>query len=68
MHARAVSTPNIGPRERRSRLLFGGGALAVAVVLGIALVVTGAPRPWRLALFLPLWPAALGFFQAWGRT
>ena len=66
MDARAVSTPNIGPRERRSRLLFGAGALAVAVVLGIALVATGAPR--RLALFLPLWPAALGFFQAWGRT
>jgi len=68
MHARAERTPNIGPRERRSRLLFGGGALAVAVVLGIALVVTDAPRPWRLALFLPLWPAALGFFQWLGRT
>jgi hypothetical protein len=68
MDARAVSTPNIGPRERRSRLLFGAGALAVAVVLGIALLATGAARPWRLALFLPLWLAALGFFQAWGRT
>jgi hypothetical protein len=66
--ARAVSTPNIGPHERRSRLLFGAGGLAVAVVLGIALVAAGASRPWRLALFLPLWLAALGFFQARGRT
>ncbi len=68
MDVRSVSIPNIGPRERRSRLLFGAAALAVAVILAIALVVTGAPRPWRLALFLPLWPAALGFFQAWGKT
>jgi fatty acid desaturase len=64
----AMGTPNIGPRERRSRLLFGALALAVAVAFGIALVVTGAPRPWRLVLFLPLSAAAFGFFQAWGRT
>ncbi len=38
-------------------LILAFGALAV-------LVVTGVGRAWRLALFLPFWLAALGWFQA----
>jgi hypothetical protein len=59
---------NIGPRERRKRFAFGLALLGVSVVLGAVLVVSGVPRPWRLTLFLPLWGAALGFFQAREKT
>lgn len=68
----AASTPgrvaNIGPRERRKRYTFGGLAFLVSIAAGAALLAGGAPAPWRLALFLPLFVAALGYFQGRDKT
>jgi hypothetical protein len=60
--------PNIGPGERRKRLRMGVIALGASVVLAAALVAGGADRRWRLVLFLPLWFAELGVFQAKEKT
>jgi hypothetical protein len=42
---------------------FGGAAVVAAVLFGL-----GAPRGWRLVLFVPLWIAALGVFQGRDKT
>jgi hypothetical protein len=63
-----VCIPNIGPGGRKQRNGFGLIALAVSVVAGAALIYTGAARPWRLGLVLPLWVAGLGYFQAREKT
>ncbi len=46
------------------------GIVMAAVGAGIAvwLAAAGAPRAWRLALFVPAWIAALDFFQVRART
>jgi hypothetical protein len=54
-----------GVRRRRVGGFLG---LAVAVALFIAFVLTGAPRAWRLVLFLPLIMCTTGFFQASEKT
>ncbi|MEY4548702.1 MAG: hypothetical protein RL685_4897 [Pseudomonadota bacterium] len=59
-----VCPPNIGPAERRKRLIVGAVALCVCVGAAVLLSLDGAPRYWRLLLFLPFWTAALGIFQA----
>ena len=59
---------NIGPRERRKRLVFGVVALSLSVVISAIFVVTGVRPVWRLTLFVPLFAGALGFFQARDRT
>jgi hypothetical protein len=59
---------NIGPRERRKRFAVGLVFLGVAVALAAYELATGATRPWRLFLFVPLWVSALGFFQARDKT
>lgn len=59
---------NIGPRERRKRLVSGIVMLAVSLGLAAFLVATGAPRLWRLALLIPFWAAGIGFFQAFDKT
>lgn len=58
-----VCIPNISPAERRKRLA--AGVVQFAVSLGILgmLLAAGADRGWRLALLLPFWGAAAGFFQ-----
>lgn len=61
MTARCI--PNIGPRERRRRLRSGLATWALATLGLVGLVLTDAPRLWRLALLLPLWGGAIGFFQ-----
>ena len=64
----AAVCPNIGPRERRRRLIGGVVFLLVTVAVAAALIVFDAPRPWRLLVFLPAWAAAIGFYQASART
>lgn len=59
---------NIGPRERRKRLISGIVLLAVAGGLAAFLLATGASRLARLTLFLPLWISGVGFFQAFDKT
>lgn len=60
--------PNIGPRGQRARLRFGLIALAAAAVLGALLFALEADRVWRALLFVPLWIAGLGVFQARDKT
>jgi hypothetical protein len=59
---------NIGPRERRKRMTFGLLLFVVSAGIATVLVATDIPRWWRLALFLPLWAAAAGWFQAREKT
>lgn len=59
---------NIGPNQRRKRMIFGAALLVLAGLAAAALISSGAPRGWRLMLVLPLWAAALGLFQARERT
>ena len=60
--------PNIGPAGRRRRLIWGAVALGASVLFATALAVRGADRRWRLVVFLPVWIAALGVFQAREKT
>lgn len=66
----SVSTciPNIGLREQRKRMTFGLVLFVASAAVAAVLVATGVSRGWRLALFLPLWAAATGFFQAREKT
>ncbi|HEX3534298.1 MAG TPA: hypothetical protein VHT23_08755 [Gemmatimonadaceae bacterium] len=64
----SVCIANIGPQERRKRLLFGITALAVSVVISFFFVFYGVRPVFRLPLFVPLFAGALGFFQARDRT
>jgi uncharacterized membrane protein len=59
---------NIGAGGRRKRLMFGIVALGVGVVIAVLLVAIGAPRIWRIPLFLVFYVAALGIFQARDKT
>lgn len=59
---------NIGADGRQKRLMFGLVALAVGAVIAVLLVGVGAPRIWRLPLFLVFYVAALGVFQARDKT
>jgi len=55
---------NIGPRERRRRVVVALIALGLSAALAAMLLLTGAPRAWRGVLFFPLWFAAIGLLQA----
>jgi hypothetical protein len=64
----SVCIANIGPRERRKRLMFGITTLAASVVISFLFVFYGVRPLLRLPLFVPLFVGALGFFQARDRT
>ncbi len=68
MNVGASCMANIGPRERRKRLVFGVVALFLSVVISAIFVVEGVRPIWRLWLFVPLFAGALGFFQSRDRT
>jgi hypothetical protein len=55
--------PNIGPKQRRRRLVLGGVSLAAAAAIAAALVAGDASLALRTIVALPLYGAALGFFQ-----
>ena len=57
-------TGNLGPRERRKRMIFGAVMLVIAFVLTNVLVAAEVGRGWRLLLFAPFALAAHGLFQA----
>jgi hypothetical protein len=63
-----VIVPNIGPRGQRQRLRFGAICLAIGIAGAVLLIASGAPRGARATLFLPLWLAGLGYFQARDKT
>ena len=56
-------TPNISPAERRKRLLGGLMSLLISLAILAALMLTGASRWWRLALYPVFASATVGFFQ-----
>jgi len=64
----AETCANIGPRERRRRLVGGFVFLLIAVCVVGFLMLLNAPRPWRLLVVLPAWGAAIGFFQVRAKT
>lgn len=64
MSSGQACVPNIGRKQRRVRWLSGAVAAAVTIALLAILVVSDAPRPWRLAVAFPAWFAALGFLQS----
>jgi hypothetical protein len=63
-----VCVPNIGPRQRRQRLLVGLAALVVTGAAAAVLISGDSPRLWRLGLLLPAFMAALGVMQARAQT
>lgn len=63
-----VGLANIGAREIRKRRTLGIVSAVAAGLLGFVLIGYEAPRWTRLLLFLPLWLAGLGVFQAREKT
>jgi hypothetical protein len=63
MEPGTVCIANIGPRQRQKRLVIGIVSLAVSAGIAATLVWRGVAVGWRVALFLPLMSAAVGFFQ-----
>jgi hypothetical protein len=63
-----VCIANIGPRQRQMRLGFGVVMFFIGVAIAAALILTGVDRGWRLALFVPFYLSAIGFFQAHEKT
>jgi hypothetical protein len=63
-----VCIPNIGPLQRRQRIIGGVVSLAIALVVAGLLVVLGVARPYRLAVFLPFFAGTTGLFQAREKT
>lgn len=59
---------NIGPAEKRKRLVFGVLVLAVTLVVLVVFVTSGQPRALRLVLFVPWALGALGVFQVLAST
>jgi hypothetical protein len=64
----SVCIANIGPQERRRRLMFGITTLAASIVISFLFVFYGVRPVFRLPLFIPLFVGSLGFFQARDRT
>ena len=60
--------PNIGPRERRRRLVVGIAMFVIVGLVAALLVVNGAPRAWRLFVLFPAWVGSIGVFQAKEKT
>jgi hypothetical protein len=63
-----VCVANIGPRERKMRIRVGVIFLGVGVLLAATLLVMSVARPWRIAVFVPLWIGSIGIFQAREKT
>ncbi|HTA92187.1 MAG TPA: hypothetical protein VK745_21555 [Polyangiaceae bacterium] len=64
----SVCIPNIGPRQRRQRVLGGVIGLVLGVAISALLLATGVARPYRAAVFLPFFVGMTGFFQAREKT
>ena len=54
---------NIGESERRKRYGLGAAGMAGTLVLVFGVLALDAPRPLLLVAVLPLFGAALGYFQ-----
>ena len=63
-----VCIPNIGPEQRRIRLVSGLVGYGIVLLAGAGLLLGGAPRVWRLLLIFPLLLGQLGVQQAREKT
>jgi hypothetical protein len=63
-----MSIVNIGTRESNKRLTFGIFMFAISALSFVLMVYFEVNHLWRLVLFLPLFAAAMGFFQAKAKT
>jgi len=63
-----ICIPNIGPRERRRRLMVGIAMFVIVGLVAALLIATGAPRPWRVFVLFPAWVGSIGMFQAKEKT
>jgi len=68
MNEASVCVPNIGPRQRRQRLIGGLLGLAIAFALSGLLLATAVGRPLRVLVFLPFFAGTTGLFQAREKT
>lgn len=64
----ALCTPNIGPFQRRRRLIVGVAMFAFTLALAAVLIALGLPRVWRVLTIVPAWVGALGVFQVREQT
>ena len=64
----ATIARNIGAAGRRQRLIGGAVMLALGLAATAALVLTGADRGLRVALFLPFMAGTVGLLQARDHT
>ncbi|HEX6767135.1 MAG TPA: hypothetical protein VF103_16675 [Polyangiaceae bacterium] len=64
----SVCIANIGPNERRKRLVAGIVLLAIGVVVSAILVALDTSRLYRLAVFLPFWWGGISTFQVTQKT
>jgi hypothetical protein len=68
MNAANVCIPNIGPAQRRRRLVGGLVSFGVTFALAAYLTTHDIPRAWRLLIVIPALAAALGVLQAKSQT
>jgi hypothetical protein len=59
---------NIGPRQRRRRVVIGTLVLAAALLLALGLLHFEVARSWRLSVFVPLFLGSIGLLQVPART
>jgi hypothetical protein len=64
----ATIARNIGSAGRRQRLIGGAVLLALGLVAALLLLLTGADRGLRVALFVPFMAGAVGLLQARDHT
>ena len=63
-----ICFPNIGPRQRRIRLIAGVTLTALAVFAAVLLLTSPAPRPWRAAVFPLVMFASVCLLQVQAKT
>jgi hypothetical protein len=59
---------NLSPRAATKRLRQALVMLALTLAAAVVLAKTGVAAPWRIALALPMFVVANGFYQALYRT
>ena len=58
-----VCIANISPAERLKRLKFSMVLFVISLVILAVMLIGGADKIWRLALFFPLAAGATSYFQ-----
>jgi hypothetical protein len=64
----AARVVNLGPLQRRRRLVVGIVGLSLAIAIVVAVMARGSTPGWTLAAFPLFWLGALGLIQAREKT